>query len=639
MSEFVSPALGGSAVISRIQLYRAALCCIALLAALLRLWNLGDAGFGTDYYAASVRSMLTNPNNAFFAAFDPAGILAIDKPPLALWVQAISAGLFGFSPFTLMLPQAIEGCASVVLVWHLTRRDMGEAAGLLAALFLALTPISIAVDRSNNTDSLLVLTLLLAAWALPRGGDQAAPWRFALAMALVGVAFNVKMVAAFGVLPSFVAAYLFTAKASWPRRIAHLAASGVVLLAVSGSWIGSVALTAPAFRPYIDSTGNNSIFDLVINHNAAQRFIPRAPAARQPTTSQTAIATTTDVADTNADMRAVSATMTRFAARNVPAGASRLLDPRLARQALWLLPLALAGAIGMILARHVEAACVWIGWAAAYWGVFSAAGGLFAPYYMVMLAPPMAVLAATGVPTIAAAWREGGRWRWLLPAVLALGVVWQADILRPPNLDNEPGVLLLTALVALAAAILALRPWLKVGSASIGLAIGVIGLMIAPAAWSVGTVAYEYGRPLARLQPTGTRAGRAFGQEREEVLALLPFLRENRRDTAFLAATSSARLAAPLIIETGESVMAFGGFLGSIPVRDGEAIGQLVENGDLRFAIIDRRDVLPAGRRRNQASSDAAAWIHAHGSRIDLTTLSPRLRDARFDLFDLRPDQ
>src|ERR1700722_3246931 len=275
MSETVLPAIGGSEVNVRAYVCRAALCCIVLLAVVTRLWSLGEAGFGTEYYAASVRSMLTNPNNVFFAAFDPAGILAIDKPPLALWVQAISAALFGFSPFTLMLPQAIEGCLSVVLIWHLTRRDFGEMAGLLAALFLALTTIRIAVDRSNNTDSLLILTLLLAAWALPRRDDRAAPWRLALAMALVGVAFNVKMLAAFGVLPGFAAAYFFTARVSRPRRIAHLAASGVALLAVSGCWTGAVALTAPANRPYVDSTSNNSIFDLVINHNAAQRFIPR----------------------------------------------------------------------------------------------------------------------------------------------------------------------------------------------------------------------------------------------------------------------------------------------------------------------------------------------------------------------------
>jgi 4-amino-4-deoxy-L-arabinose transferase-like glycosyltransferase len=724
MSETVLPAIGGSEVNVRAYGCRAALCCIVLLAAVTRLWSLGEAGFGTEYYAASVRSMLTNPNNVFFAAFDPAGILAIDKPPLALWVQAISAGLFGFSPFTLMLPQAIEGCLSVVLIWHLTRRDFGEAAGLLAALFLALTPISIAVDRSNNTDSLLILTLLLAAWALPRRGDRAATGRLALAMALVGVAFNVKMMAAFGVLPGFAAAYFFTARVSWPRRIAHLAASGVALVAVSGCWIGAVALTSPANRPYVDSTSNNSIFDLVINHNAVQRFIPRgqangggprtvppqappqaaprvasvttasvtaasgtaasvtaasvtaasgtaasgaaasgttasgttaggtvasgtaasgtiagwtpadatAVAARTPDTTAANTGTTSPTA---ASPRATLSTAARLAARTAPAGPFRLFDPRLARQALWLLPLALAGVVGMILARRTEAACVWIGWAAAYWLVFSAAGGIFAPYYMVMLAPPMAVLAGAGVPTLSAAWRKAGRWRWSLPAVLVLGVAWQADILRPPDFDNEPGILLLSAMVAAVAAIVAARPWLEGASAAVGLTIGIAGLLIAPAAWSLGTIEYEHGRPLARIQPEQVRGGSAIYRQRDDVLALLPFLSANRRDTAFLAATSSAMLAAPLIIETGEPVVAFGGFMGTLPVLNGAAIGPLVDDGDLRFAIIGGA-VVSGGRRASQAETDAASWIRAHGKKVDLTALSPRLSDARFELFDLR---
>jgi 4-amino-4-deoxy-L-arabinose transferase-like glycosyltransferase len=190
-----------------------ALPLVLLLAAGLRLWHIGDAGFSTEYYAAAVRSMLTSGHNLLFNAFDPGGTLMVDKPPLALCVQVLSARLLGYNTFALMLPQAIEGTLSVLLLWHLVRRDFGDCAAILAALFLALTPIAVAVDRSNNTDSMLVLVLLDAVCMLPRRDDQAAPQRLVSAMALVGVAFNVKMLAAFGVLPGFVASYALTARA------------------------------------------------------------------------------------------------------------------------------------------------------------------------------------------------------------------------------------------------------------------------------------------------------------------------------------------------------------------------------------------------------------------------------------------
>jgi 4-amino-4-deoxy-L-arabinose transferase-like glycosyltransferase len=620
MNDNLSQALGETRiVITHAVAHRLALASIVAVAAILRLWDLGHAGFGTEYYAAAVRGMLSDAHNFLYGAFDPAGILAVDKPPLALWLQTFSAAAFGYSSFALMLPQAIEGCLAVVLVWHLTRRDFGETAGLLAALFLALTPISVAVDRSNNTDSLLVLVLLLAVWALPRAATptQTAPWRLALAMALVGVAFNVKMLAAFGVLPGFAAAYAFTARVSWPRRLMHLAAAGAALAIVSVSWIGFVALTPPSERPYIDSTTDNSIFDLVVNHNALQRFVPRSWGG-DASTSATA-----------------SPLLARYAARAVPPGPARLIDPSLAHQGLWLLPLALAGVAGMIAARKRQAAWVWIGWLAAYWLVFSFAGGLFSAYYLVMLAPPLAVLAGVGVMALARLWRDPSRPRWWVPAVLVMSVAWQAAILQPEKFDSPQGALLIAALCGLALAGAALaRPILRTAPWA-AISLGVAALLIAPAAWSIGTIAYEGGRPLARLQPTPDRVGRAAARQSGEIRKLLPFLLENRGDAAFIAATSSAMLAAPLIIATGEPVIVFGGFMGTIPVLDGPAIARLADNGDLRFAIVDEGRT----QRARAAEANATRWIRAHGTRLDLGSIAPDLSGARFEVFDLRRDQ
>ncbi len=106
-----------------------ALAMILALAALLRLWRLGAGGYGSLYYASGVLSMLDSWRNFFFNSFDPAGFVSIDKPPLALWLQAASAKLFGLSPWSVLLPQAIEGTAAVALLYHLVRRYWGCATG------------------------------------------------------------------------------------------------------------------------------------------------------------------------------------------------------------------------------------------------------------------------------------------------------------------------------------------------------------------------------------------------------------------------------------------------------------------------------------------------------------------------------
>src|SRR5207247_7866778 len=187
---------------------RFCLAAILVIAALLRAWDLGERGFITPYYLAGVRSMLVSWHNLFFNAFDPAGFVSLDKPPVAFWMQTLSAKLLGFSPFSGLLPQLIEGLAAIVLLYALVRRRFSEPAGLCAALALALTPIAVAVDRSNNTESCLVLLLLLAAWAAIRALETGLLRFLLLCAAAIGIGFNVKMLAAFGIVPVFALLYL-----------------------------------------------------------------------------------------------------------------------------------------------------------------------------------------------------------------------------------------------------------------------------------------------------------------------------------------------------------------------------------------------------------------------------------------------
>ena len=175
----------------------AALGGVLLLAAFLGLWNLSINGYSNQYYAAAVKSMIQSWHNFFFVSFDPGGFVTVDKPPIAFWVQAAFAKVLGFNGVTLLLPEALAGVGSVFLVYLMVKRAFGSVAGLLAGLVLAVTPIFVVMNRDNNPDSILVFTLILAAWAMLRAAEKGHLRWLLLAGALVGVAFNVKMLEAY----------------------------------------------------------------------------------------------------------------------------------------------------------------------------------------------------------------------------------------------------------------------------------------------------------------------------------------------------------------------------------------------------------------------------------------------------------
>src|SRR6266446_850455 len=228
---------------------------VLALAAGLRLWRLDQNGFDNEYYAAAVRSMMAGWHTFFYNSFDPAGFVSVDKPPLALWIQVASVKLLGFGPLAVLLPQVIEGVAAV------------------AVLFLALTPIAVAVDRSGNTDTGLVLVVLLASWALLLAAERGHRGFLLLAMALIGLGFNVKMLAAFVVLPTFAVVYWLGAAMPWRRRLVDLALGGLVLAAVSLPWMIAYDLTPAARRPFVGSSPQNSMIDLAVGHNGVGRFV------------------------------------------------------------------------------------------------------------------------------------------------------------------------------------------------------------------------------------------------------------------------------------------------------------------------------------------------------------------------------
>lgn len=249
-----------------------ALAGIILLGAFLRLYQLGASGYGNEYYAAAVKSMLMSWKNFFFVAAEPGGSVSVDKPPLGLWIQAASAAIFGVNGFALALPQALAGVLSIPLLFSIVKRQFGDVPALIAALVLAVVPVTIATERNNTMDGTLLFMLLLATWAFIKA-VRSAKWGWLMLGALfIGLAFNIKMLQAYMVVPALFALYFFFAPHKWWRRMLHLVAATVLMLVISFSWAVAVDLTPAENRPYVGSSGNNSVMGLIFGHNGASRL-------------------------------------------------------------------------------------------------------------------------------------------------------------------------------------------------------------------------------------------------------------------------------------------------------------------------------------------------------------------------------
>lgn len=655
-----------------------ALPAILVLAAALRLWRLDQNGYGNEYYTAGVRSMAQSWHNFLYHAFDPAGFISVDKPPLASWIQVASVKLFGFHGLAVLVPQALQGIAAVWLIYHLVQRRFGRAAGLLAGLFLALTPVSVAIDRSSNTDTCLVLVLLLAAWALLRAAEDGSRRFLLLSMALVGLAFNIKMLAAFVVLPAFALVYLLGTPFVWRRRLVDATLAALVLAAVSLSWVLVYDLTPPAKRPYAGTTDTNSVLELVVGPYGIGRFVRQVrPAAVAGVDGDTGTETSPRARPAIATERPPDTGPRTGLARvfvRARVGPLRLADGQLAGQVGWLLPLAI---MGLVLGARAEpfrrplapahlSLLLWFVWALTYGIVYSAAGGIMHFYYMSTLAPPLAALGGVGVVSL---WREYLRRGWravLLPATLALTAAWQLyvdahafagmrDLLddvaalraRSGAWRSWLHITLAGGTLAAAAALLlialrSLASRLTRSAATGALATGLLAVLVLPAAWSLSSVLVPGpgtlpAADLARLVPGYADARPRRALDPDNLARLIAFLNANRRGERYLLATSTAMLAAPLIIHTGEPVMARGGFHGLDPILTPDKLARLVEGNEVRFVMLNDLSLVSRRMGAAIAGRPIAEWVRANGKPVD-PSLWRTNRATPMTLYDLRPD-
>ncbi len=250
---------------------RPTLLALTLIAGLGYAWN--ATGNLEIYYAAAVRSMSMSWDNFFFGAFDPAATITVDKLPGAFWVQALSVRLFGVHGWAVVAPQVLEGMASVLVPYRVVHRLAGPGAAILAAGVFVLSPATVALNRGNIPDTLMILLVLLAADATVRAAISGRLRSLVWAGVLVGLAFQAKMIEAWLGLPALALAYLVAAGGAWRRRITHLGIAGLVTGAVSLSWMLVVSLVPAGSRPYVDGSSHNSIFSQVFVYNGFGRSI------------------------------------------------------------------------------------------------------------------------------------------------------------------------------------------------------------------------------------------------------------------------------------------------------------------------------------------------------------------------------
>lgn len=528
--------------------HQLALAGIALIAGFMDFFMLGANGYGS-YYPPAIRSMMDNWHNFFFAAYDPGGFVTVDKPPVGFWFDVLSAKIFGFNPVSILVPQALAGVLSVLLLYYLVKRHFGVVAGLLAALALAITPISVVTNRNITIDSILALTLLVGAWAVLRAAETGKLRWLLLSAFIVGIGFNIKMLEAYLVVPAFGLLYLLAAPISLRKRIGHLALAAVVLLAISFSWVAAVDLTPASQRPYVDSTQDNSELSLALGYNGIERLIGgvfggrgglfgggRRPNTTTPSnnTGQNGTSSTTGTPPTSRSGGSTgggtpttggnrgSTGITRIAPGGPGglfdtggAGPLRLFQESLGSQVSWLLPMALLGILALAWQRRPrfqqdrqqQSLLLWGMWLLTM-GIFFSVAGFFHQYYMTEMAPAIAALFGIGVVMMWKDYRQSGWKGWLLPLALVATVAEQIYLLSAyPTWASwmVPLIivpLIIAVVVLVAARVVALLREREVVTEGWGtrlnafatsgarflvpaLCVGLLALAIAPVVWSV----------------------------------------------------------------------------------------------------------------------------------------------------------
>ncbi len=520
----------------------------------------------------------------------------MDKTPASLWVMELSGRIFGFSSWSLLAPQAVEGVAAVGVLYATVRRWFGGPAALIAGAVLALTPVATLMFRFDNPDALLVLVLTLAGYTITRAIESGRTRWVLLTGALLGLAYLTKMLQAFLVLPAFALAYLWAGQPALGKRIWQLLAGAGALVVAGGWWVVIDLLTPAAGRPYVGGSTDNNILQLTFGYNGLSRLDGGSTGAR-------------------AGGPGTGGGNSLFGGAT---GITRLFQSDMGSQISWLLPAALIMLAALLWLRWRAprtdrtraAALLWGGWLVLTGLVFSYMSGIIHPYYTVALALAIAALAGIGAVTL---WRIRDRWpaRAVLAGTLLVTVGW-AWVLLGRSPDWLPWLRVVIALAGAATAGLILASpgrWASWGARTRGAAtlaiapaaLALIAGLAGPLAYSIDTAATAHSGSIPTAGPAV--AGAAGGPGRSGTGqpgaggpggagggvngALSRLLESGASGYQWAAATVGSTSAASLELSSdGVPVMAIGGFTGSDPAPTLAEFEKLVAADEIHYFMV-----------------------------------------------------
>lgn len=554
---------------------RPAFVGLLVATALLYLWGLGASGWANSFYSAAVQAGSESWKAFFFGSSDAANAITVDKTPLALWPMALSVRIFGLSSWAILVPQALEGVASVALLYVVVRRSTGSpVAGLLAGTVLATTPVAALMFRFNNPDALLVLLMIAAAAATLRAVEnpqRALRW-VCLGGALVGLAFLTKMLQAFLVLPALALTYLLFAQTTWAKRVLHLLAAFGSMIVAGGWWIAIVELWPAASRPYIGGSQSNSILELTLGYNGLGRL-------------------------NGNEVGSVGGGGPGGGSGSMwgSTGILRMFGSDAGAQIAWLLPAALVlGVAAFWLTRKAAvraSTTLWLGWLLVTALTFSFMAGIFHAYYTVALAPAIAALVGTG------AWLAWERRATALGVSVLAGATALTSTLAFMLLGRADEFLPWLRWVILVGGLLAAAGLACVNVvgrrvAGVIAAAALVVSLAAPTAYAVETAATPHTGSIPSAGPASAgRSGSGGGpgggllNGSTSTSAVTAKLQENAVLYRWAAAAIGSNVASGYQLASGEPVMAIGGFNGSDPSPTLAQFKAYVAAGDIHWFI------------------------------------------------------
>ncbi|MCU1527265.1 MAG: glycosyl transferase [Frondihabitans sp.] len=629
------------------------------IAAVLYVWNLSVSGWANSFYAAAVQAGTKSWEAFFYGSSDIANSITVDKPPMSLWFMEISARIFGFSSFSMLLPEALMGIATVGVLYATVRRHFSAPVALIAGAAMAFTPVAALMFRFNNPDALLLLLMTLSVYFTVRGIESGKIRWVLWAGTMIGFGFLTKEFQAFLILPALAIVYAFAAPTRLRTRLLHLLAALGAIIVSAGWWVAIVELTPASMRPYIGGSQTNSFLELTFGYNGFGRLTGNETGS---VTGGTGTTTTTS-------------------GQWGATGILRLFGSEFAGQASWLLPAALVlvvAAIVMLWKRpRVDAkralVLFFAGWMIVTWLTFSFAGGIFHAYYTVALAPAIAGSAAMGAGLL---WeRRGALWSRLLLAATVVGTAGWAYYTLTLSSSFLPWLKFVVLGAGIIAAALLMVPRLNRRLSAVAISVALIAALGGPTAYSIDTAMTSHtgslptagpsvtssmgggmgggGAPTGTkggtaptgtkggtaptgakggtmptgtkggTAPTGTRAGAAPTGSKSGAkaggnslisgtsvgTALKKLLETDASKYTWVAATTGSTSAASYQLATGYSVMPIGGFNGSDPSPTLAKFEAYVKAGKIHYYVAGSVGASNGG---SSDSSKIAAWVKAN---------------------------